>query len=123
MMNYEPKDFWIPLEQIRARQAQKRDGQRKPRRPRLWVKYDYETELQLAKELREPAIAVRAELYRLWFKAYDKARPVSLGNSGFLKLGIDRRAKIQGLKVLEKLGMIRVEWRRRKSPLVSIVTF
>jgi hypothetical protein len=35
--------------------------------------------------------------------------------------GVDRRTKIHTLRALEKAGLITVEWRERKSPVVTLV--
>jgi hypothetical protein len=42
--------------------------------------------------------------------------------NGFAKtLGISHDSKIRGLRELERLGLVSVEWRDRKSPVVRIV--
>ena len=89
----------------------------------IWCKFDYEGQLELARKSRIAGYAVQAELYRLWFKNYDKTQPIALGNGVFKKLGFDRRRRIRALKDLENAGFVAVQWRKRKSPLVTVIRF
>jgi hypothetical protein len=85
-----------------------------------WVQYHYEEQLELSKVCRNVLLAVQAELYRLHFRSFDRAKPVVLGNSVILALGFHRTDKVRALKELEKAGWITVQWRQRQSPLVTI---
>jgi hypothetical protein len=51
-------------------------------------------------------------LHRAWRA---KGKPFAMPNS----VGVDPRTKIRTLRALEKAGLIAVEWRERKSPLVA----
>jgi hypothetical protein len=55
-------------------------------------------------------------ILELHFKNY--GRPVKLTNGPLLTIGIGRRAKKQALDELETCGLIEVERRRRKTPIV-----
>jgi hypothetical protein len=58
---------------------------------------------------------------RAWRKRKDPNKSVKLPN-GMLRLdGVSRFAKLDALKTLERLGLISVEWRPRKSPDVTIL--
>jgi len=88
----------------------------------IWCAFKYQQQLKLAQETRCAVIAVQAELYRLWFKAYERrVAPIPLGNQIFASLGFDRHAKIHALKILETIGSIKVQWRGQQTPLVTIL--
>jgi hypothetical protein len=53
------------------------------------------------------------------FQAHGK--PVTLGNGWLAELGVSRYAKRRALSMLEKLGMITVERRLRKAPIVTLI--
>jgi hypothetical protein len=57
-------------------------------------------------------------LHESCFKAHGK--PVKVTNEFLTGLGISRSAKNDALRKLEKLGVISVEWRGRKSPVVKV---
>ena len=56
-------------------------------------------------------------LYRHWKAGADK--PVVLPNVGLV--GVSRRSKWRGLAELEKLGLITIERRSSKSPLITVL--
>jgi hypothetical protein len=112
--------FRISPEQIA--QSRKAKEPVKPEKP-LWCKFDYRRQMKLAQTTHNAAIAVQAELYRLWFRAYDKAEPIALPNTLFEKLGFSHHAKNRALKAFIKIGNIKVKWRSRKSPLITILNF
>jgi hypothetical protein len=67
------------------------------------------------------AISIRVFLH-LWQKRAMKGeQPVTLTNEGLKKFKIDRRRKRQALLQLEAAGLIRVEWRRNRNPLVTLL--
>ncbi len=87
----------------------------------IWCAFKYQQQLKLAQETRCAVIAVQAELYRLWFKAYERrAKPIALGNQVFKSLGFSHHDKKRALEILEAIGSIKVEWRGRQTPLVTI---
>jgi hypothetical protein len=96
-------------------------GKRRSKTTRDWVQYHYEEQLELAKSSRNVLLAVQAELFHLHFKSWDKTTPITLGNSVVQSLGFHPTGKIRALKDLEKAGWITVQWRKRQSPLVTIV--
>ena len=108
-----------------ARQSAIRDS-KQPRKPkRLWCKFDYENQLELARKIRVPTIAVQAELYRQWYKlpGNDKSRPIALGNKIFRKLGFSHHDKFRALKHLEEMGSIEIVKRDRQTPSVVVFHF
>ena len=124
---FHPDNLRMTPEQMAAWQAgqtttTKPTNTAKPKKP-VWCKFDYTNQMKLAKESRNSLIAVQAELYRLWFKLNDKTRPIILRNKTFEKLGFHPSDKIRALKMLERAGFVRVEWRQRKSALVTVLCF
>jgi hypothetical protein len=58
-------------------------------------------------------------LYRHW---KDGGKPFALSNGLMSKAGVERRAKWRGLMELERLGLVAIERRQRKSPLITVLT-
>jgi hypothetical protein len=125
------KDDSFNLESLRVSPEQiaawKAEGTTKVKTPsskplkRIWCKFDYDQQLALAKKTRIAGYVVQAEIHRLWFKSINKTQPIALGNSVFEELGFNRHAKNRALRDLEAVGSITVEWRKQKSPLVTVI--
>ena len=94
---------------------------RSPKIQDEWHRFSYLDLLTLAKASRNVLIAVLAELHHLHYQSFDKSKPVVLGNTFLQALGFHRSSKNLALKELEKAGWITVEWRTRKSPLITFV--
>jgi hypothetical protein len=86
-----------------------------------WVAFHYVGQLELARQTRNALMAVQAELFRLHYEAWDKSKPIKFSNHVLRELGFNRHDKIRALKILETAGWIRIKWRERKSPLVTLV--
>jgi hypothetical protein len=86
-----------------------------------WTIYDYQRQLELANETRNALLATLAELYRLYFEAWDKKASIEFGSSALRSLGFSHHDKIRSLRALEKAGWIVVQWRNRKSPQIKII--
>jgi hypothetical protein len=56
--------------------------------------------------------------HRVWA---DKHRTVVIANQTLSAWGVGRREKYKALRQLEAAGLISVEWRRRRSPLVTLL--
>jgi hypothetical protein len=56
--------------------------------------------------------------HRVWA---DKSRTVALANQTLSNWGVGRREKYKALRQLEAAGLISVEWRQRRSPLVTLI--
>jgi hypothetical protein len=63
----------------------------------------------------------RVALYLLHRDWKGGGRPFSLANGVLAEHGITRRQKWEALRELERLGLIQVERRPRKSPLVTVI--
>jgi hypothetical protein len=50
-----------------------------------------------------------------------KGRPIKVSNTALAERGVDRYAKWRGLEELEELGLIQVERRSNRSPIVTIL--
>jgi hypothetical protein len=79
----------------------------------------YEQTLNLAGHLRNAPLAVLVELARQVFKAHQHTVPLT--NTVLRSIGISRHAKLRALRQLEEAGLIGVSWRKRQSPLVTIL--
>jgi hypothetical protein len=56
--------------------------------------------------------------HRVWA---DKHRTVVVANQTLSTWGVGRREKYKALRQLEAAGLISVEWRQRRSPLVTLL--
>jgi hypothetical protein len=56
-------------------------------------------------------------LYETW---REKGRPIKVPNGMLARCGVSRSAKVRALRKLEELGLVSIEWRPHKSPIVTI---
>ena len=56
-------------------------------------------------------------LYEVW---REKGRPIKLPNGMLERAGVSPDTKVRALRKLEQLGLVSIEWRPRKSPIVTI---
>jgi hypothetical protein len=75
----------------------------------------------LGKACRDKSWALYLHLLHETWKAKAWGKPVKVANGFLTMLGIDRFAKWRALGKLERLGLIEVERRDSKSPLVKIL--
>jgi CRP-like cAMP-binding protein len=67
------------------------------------------------------AATYRVALYLL-FQHWKTGKPVPASNAALKALGVPRRSKYRAIRELERLDLIRVERRRRRSPVVTVCT-
>jgi hypothetical protein len=84
-----------------------------------FVKLPYAQVLAAAGQARNTQLAVLVELAHQRFKTHEN--PVPLDNKALEAIGIKRWAKYDALGELEVVGLISVEWRYKKSPLVTLL--
>jgi hypothetical protein len=56
-------------------------------------------------------------IYETWRA---NGQPIKVPNGMLGRLGVSPDAKVRALRKLERLGLVSVEWRPRKSPVVTI---
>jgi hypothetical protein len=81
-----------------------------------WDKSYYGPSLEIASHTRNALLAVVAIIRNL-----NKGKPFALGNVTMGECGFRSRDKIRALKELEATGFVKVEWRKKKSPLVTVL--
>jgi len=81
-----------------------------------WDKAYYGPSLEIASRARNALLAVIAIIRNL-----NKGKPFTFGNVTMGECGFRSRDKIRALKELEATGFVRVEWRKKKSPLVTVL--
>jgi hypothetical protein len=59
-------------------------------------------------------------LFLTW-RPQDRGKPKVLANAALRLMGVNRFAKQRALLELEALGLIGVEWRDKKSPIVTVL--
>jgi hypothetical protein len=109
----------IAVETLDVDAALKKKGLRtsaKPKRqyvqlPWTWINY--------LNNARLPAACwyIAAHLVYEWWRTDGK--PIVLANGVLARVGINRWTKNRALRELEQAALIDVEWRRRKSPIVT----
>jgi hypothetical protein len=80
-----------------------------------FVRLPYKQTLVAAGHLGDACLAVLVEIDHLRFKTHKN--PVPLPNMALRTVGITRWAKARALHELERVGLIKVAWRGKKSPL------
>jgi hypothetical protein len=81
-----------------------------------WDKAYYGPSLEIASHARNALLAVVVII-----RTRNKGEPFVFGNVTMKELGFRREDKIKALKELEATGFVKVEWRNRKSPLVTVL--
>jgi len=81
-----------------------------------WDKAYYGPSLEIASHARNALLAVIVII-----RSRNKGQPFVFGNVTMKQLGFRREDKIRALKELEATGYVKVEWRNRKSPLVTVL--
>jgi hypothetical protein len=81
-----------------------------------WDKAYYGPSLEIASHARNALLAVVAII-----RSRNKGEPFVFGNVTMKQLGFRREDKIKALKELEATGFVKVEWRNRRSPLVTVL--
>ena len=76
--------------------------------PWVWVE-----SLKAARHVASYRLALFV-LYQHW----KTNKPVLASNVALKALGVPRRSKYRAIRELERLGLIHVEWRRRRSPVI-----
>jgi hypothetical protein len=86
-----------------------------------FVQFFYAKQLELANRTRNCLMAVQAEIFHLYFKQWKKTEPIELGNKVLQSLGFDNKQKKKALEDLESAGWIEIEWRKNRSPLITLL--
>jgi hypothetical protein len=60
-------------------------------------------------------------LHLLFLHWKDGGEPIKLGNAMLVVAGVPSQSKRRALRELEHRGLITVEWRRKKSPLIRVL--
>ena len=74
----------------------------------------------MAKATRTPGAMVWLMLIYTAWRANSAAFPFT--NVALKRYGIHRNTKLHTLKILEDAGLIKVEWRRKQSPIVTLLS-
>lgn len=84
-----------------------------------FVQLPYDERVLAAAARRDASMAVLVELaYRVFRQ---RTKTVELPNEKLGAVGISRHAKTRALRHLAADGLVAVEWRRRKTPLVTVL--
>ena len=105
-----PRIAETPIKSMAIESIQRRQKTRFVKVPLLWME-----RLAHARQASTFKVALQL-LYRHWKAGGGK--PVVLPNAGLI--GVRRGTKWRGLVELEKLGLIAIQRRSRKSPLITV---
>lgn len=87
-----------------------------------WDKAKLKECLEIAQLARDPLLAVMTIIRnKHQHRKRPKGKPIKLGNDTMEELGFKPIAKIRALKKLEAWGFVKVEWRERKAPLITVL--
>jgi len=117
-------DFKLAPEQVaalraKARASEARSAAGHPRRKRAFVSLSLTEIAVAAQAMNCPRVFVWAWLkYRMW---QTKSATVAVSNRALIGYGIDRYAKYHALAQLEAAGLVRVERRTRRTPVVTLI--
>jgi hypothetical protein len=90
---------------------------RKRRRQFIKVPFTWYERLNAARHIA----TYRVALYVLYLHWKHGGQPFPLANGMLAMEGVNRFRKSDGLRELETLGLVRVDRRQRKSPMVTVV--
>jgi hypothetical protein len=105
---------YADIEKLRANEVKRR-----PRQKLGFVMMALGWKNQLYKAHYACTLKVGIELHYLSYKSFHK--PFVLTNVAAARIGIDRQAKYRALRELQALGLIAVEQRPRKSPMITVL--
>ena len=123
--DFDPEEFKARPGQIaappgRIRLKTQESRPKKTKADAEWFPVSYADMRNLAYVSRSPLIAVLADIHHLRFKATDKSKPVALSNVALKELGFCHTDKERALKYLEAAGIVTVQRRKGRSPLVTV---
>jgi hypothetical protein len=99
-----------------AAAKQARGQQKRQRQPFVMVPWAWVERLKGARHVATYRLALFL-LYQRW----KTNKPIPASNVAMKALGVPRRSKYRAIRDLERLGLIRVESRRRRSPVVTVL--
>lgn len=113
---FDPKLIGLPAEFIHERLASD-----PPKLKRRWKQFT-----MLPMTWYEHMKGADGQTYRVaWFLLYlywkNNGEPIKLANGLLIRDGVPPRTKCRALRDLERRGLITVEWRPKKSPIVQLL--
>jgi hypothetical protein len=96
-----------------------RRQQREKKHKLIFARIPYVLGMKAAANCPSPLLAT---LLALWYLRFTRHKnPVEFSNTHLKELGMSRRGKYRALQTLENAGLIRVAYRGKKSPLVTLL--
>jgi hypothetical protein len=124
-MSFDPKMFELSPEHLAQNAKARAEALQKVPKPKKRPQHFSRIPMALWEHLSG------ASRQTLWMAGYiyymhwkSNGEPFKLSNSGYLKVcKIPSSSKLRALRDLERRGVISIEWRVRKSPIVSVVYY
>jgi hypothetical protein len=104
---------------VMGRAAAAKQARAQPKRQRQFVMVPWSW-VERLKEARHMA-AYRLALFVL-YQHWKTGKPVRASNVALKAMGVSRRSKYRAIRELERLGLVRVEARPRRSPVITVAT-
>jgi hypothetical protein len=117
-MSFDPKMFELPPDILAVRRETKTTLNKLKKRSQHFVMVPWDW-LDKLIGCRGQTLRVAFVILYLNWKA--RGTPIKLSNSMLLMDGVSRRSKWRALEHLEQVGLISVERRVRKSPIVTVL--
>jgi hypothetical protein len=99
---------------VKQERAQPKRRSREP-----FTKFPHSWEARLMKAMRISSYRIALHLLYLHWKS--TGRPILLSNVALARKGVTRQSKWNALAELTRLGLIKIEKRSRKSPVIRIL--
>ena len=117
---FDPENFKLPPDMAAdLAKARPKRHDKQPKRTEPFLQITHKAIAAGAKALGGGRILVWMYIHhRIWS---DKSNTVAIGNVTLRSWGVKQMTKLRALHDLESAGLIAVEWRDRKSPLITLL--
>jgi hypothetical protein len=117
--SFDPKDLQLSTDIVASALSKPPKRKIAKTQKATFVKIPYKEGMQIADHCNDALLAVLLELTRLTFIGFGR-NPVELSNAKLRSVGVTPESKRKTLLRLEKTGLISVERRGLKAPLVTL---
>jgi hypothetical protein len=121
--DFDPDNFRLPpeLAAVLTKAKPKRGNNKPPRRTEPFLQVPHKA------LVAGSAVLHSSKQFLVWLYVFhrvwaDKSNTVTVANTTLNSWGVRRDQKTQALRLLEGAGLIAVQWRERRSPLVTLLT-
>jgi hypothetical protein len=120
--SFDPERFRLPPEMAaELTKAKPRRQGKRPKRTEPFLQIPHKAIVAGSQVLRgsKQFLVWLYVFHRVWS---DKNQTVAVANQTLDAWGVRRKEKYKALRLLEEAGLVAVQWRTRRSPLVTLLT-